>query len=367
MYEGSPTIKFTVSEFLAVANETLDYAFPKIELEGEVASFKIAKEKWVFFDLKDNESTVSCFMTVFNLRFPIEDGMKIVVSGKPKLTNFGKFSFTVSSLKPVGEGNIKKSFELLKEKLRKEGLFAPEKKREIPKNPKKLGVISSTTAAGYADFLKILNARWGGIEILVGNVAVQGASAADEIIRALHYFNEKTSVDALVLIRGGGSKDDLSVFNDELLAREIARSKIPVMTGIGHEVDESLADLVADVRASTPSNAAELLTFDKNYLLSHLKNNLARLKPYLLEEINSEKLSLASNLEKLKKSLLERVASTLSLVEKQQKLLATLNPETVLARGYSIISGNLSPGELIKITTKNQLLTAEIKDVKARN
>ena len=161
MYEDSPTPKFTVSEFLALTNQTLDYALPFVEVEGEVSSFKVSKGKWVFFDLKDADSTLSCFMTVYNLRQPIEDGMKIVVSGAPKVTNFGKFSFTVSNLKPIGKGSIKKSFDLLKEKLEKEGLFAPEKKRKIPKNPAKIGVISSVTAAGYKDFLKILDARWG--------------------------------------------------------------------------------------------------------------------------------------------------------------------------------------------------------------
>ena len=366
MYEDSPTPKFTVSEFLALTNQTLDYALPFVEVEGEVSSFKVSKGKWVFFDLKDADSTLSCFMTVYNLRQPIEDGMKIVVSGAPKVTNFGKFSFTVSNLKPIGKGSIKKSFDLLKEKLEKEGLFAPEKKRKIPKNPAKIGVISSVTAAGYKDFLKILDARWGGIEILVANTGVQGLKAANEIIRALQFLNEQSDLDAIVIIRGGGSKDDLALFNDELLVREIARSKTPVLTGIGHEVDTSLSDLAADIRASTPSNAAELLTSDRAAELKNLKNLLSRLNFFLSEKIDASLSANQKSLEKIKDLLLEKIDSTLSLVEKEKRTLSALNPEAVLKRGYSILSGKISPGALVEIITKENLIKAEIKNVKPR-
>ena len=266
-------------------NQTLDFAYSGVTIIGEVSSFKINQGKWVFFDLKDDESTINCFMSVFQLRTPLEDGMKVAVKGVPKLTKWGKFSFTVQNVMPVGEGSIKKSFELLKQKLEKEGLFAPEKKRPLPENLERIGVISSPQAAGYADFIKILNERWGGLQLKVAKTQVQGMVAADQIIRALNFFNERNEVQIIAIIRGGGSADDLAVFNDENLVRAISASKIPVITGIGHEVDESLSDLAADLVGSTPSNVAQILSKDKNSEITRLKNNLEILKNLVLQKI----------------------------------------------------------------------------------
>ena len=143
----------TPTEFIAVVNQTLEYAYSSVMIQGEVASYKVNQGKWVFFDLKDESSSVSCFMPIWNLRVPIEDGMKIVVRGMPKVINSGRFSFTVDAVKPVGSGSLKKAFELLKKKLKSEGLFEESRKRPIPKDLTKLGVITSTGAAGYADFV----------------------------------------------------------------------------------------------------------------------------------------------------------------------------------------------------------------------
>lgn len=365
--EYSPNLPhFSVSEFLAVVNQTLDFAFPLIELEGEVSSFKISKGKWVFFDLKDATGTVSCFATLWTLRLPLEDGMKIVVSGAPKLTDFGKFSFTVQTLRPVGEGTIKKAFDLLKAKLEKEGLFAPEKKRAIPRDLKTLGVISSTSAAGYLDFLKILNARWGGLDLKVANCGVQGTQAADEIIRALDFFNEREPVDAIAILRGGGSKDDLAVFNDELLVRKIAASKIPVVTGIGHEIDISLADLAADLRASTPSNAAELLVPDRSAELSRLKDNFSSLDRYLGHYLSTLVETNRASLKNAERELLGKITAVQSGLTHQRQILDSLNPESVLKQGYAILSGKISPGSTLNITTHQNLIEAKVEHVKPR-
>src|SRR5674476_1567979 len=179
-------IRLSVSDFIAVTNQTLEYAYPSVEIEGEVASFKVSQGKFIFFDLKDSGGSVGCFMTVWQLRVPIEDGMKVIVTATPKLTQWGKFSLTVKAVRPSGEGALKKSFEILKSKLDKEGLFALERKRPLPAVPSHIAVISSTQAAGYADFIKILNDRWGGVLIDVANVQVQGTSAPDQIIRAIN-------------------------------------------------------------------------------------------------------------------------------------------------------------------------------------
>ena len=149
------TPRFSVSDFLAVVNQSLEVAFSAVEIEGEVASFKVNQNKWVFFDLKDENGSVGCFMSVYGLRTPIADGMKLIVRALPKVTTWGKFSVTVQSYHPSGEGSLRKGFELLRAKLDKEGLFAPERKRVLPAIPVHIGVISSTQAAGYTDFITI--------------------------------------------------------------------------------------------------------------------------------------------------------------------------------------------------------------------
>ena len=288
----------TPTEFISVVNQTLEYAYSPVMVTGEVASFKINQGKWVFFDLKDEESSVSCFMTLWSLRQPLEDGMKVMVRAVPKLTKWGKFSLTVSAVQPVGEGSLKKAYELLKKKLTAEGLFDPAKKRLLPEDLTRIGVISSTQAAGYADFIKIINARWGGMKVQVAHTQVQGLDAPDQIVRALRYFNERAEVQVIAILRGGGSADDLSCFNDEQLVREIASSRIPVITGIGHEVDESLCDLAADVRASTPSNAAEILTRDKMEELSKVSRLMNRATQVIFQQFEQAK---HGNLEKMQK------------------------------------------------------------------
>lgn len=379
----------TPTEFISVVNQTLEYAYSPVMVTGEVASFKINQGKWVFFDLKDEESSVSCFMTLWSLRQPLEDGMKVMVRAVPKLTKWGKFSLTVSAVQPVGEGSLKKAYELLKKKLTAEGLFDPAKKRLLPEDLTRIGVISSIQAAGYADFIKIINARWGGMKVQVAHTQVQGLDAPDQIIRALKYFNERAEVQAIAILRGGGSADDLSCFNDEQLVREIASSRIPVITGIGHEVDESLCDLAADVRASTPSNAAEILTRDKMEELSKVSRLMNRATQVIFQQFEQAK---HSNLEKMQKvsrglmvkyiepnlvtnrtkmtQMLQKLQGELANmsqnVDNRLKLLEALNPEKVLAQGYAILSGKISPGNVVKITTFSKLVEAEIKKVKER-
>ena len=380
---------FTPTEFINVVNQTLEYAYSSVVIVGEVASFKVNQGKWVFFDLKDEESSVGCFMTLWSLRQPLEDGMKVMVRAVPKLTKWGKFSLTVSTVQPVGEGSLKKAYELLKKKLTAEGLFDPAKKRPLPKDLTKIGVISSTQAAGYADFIKIINARWGGMEVTVAHTQVQGMDAPDQIIKALRYFNERADVQVIAILRGGGSADDLSCFNDEKLVREIAGSRTPVITGIGHEVDESLSDLAADVRASTPSNAAEILTHDRAEELAKMSRLMNRAGQALTQQIERAK---SENLEKIQKvsrglmtkyiepilatnktkmtQLLQKIQGEMQVlqqnVQNKIKLLEVLNPEKVLAQGYAILSGKISPGNVVKITTFKNEIEAEIKNIKER-
>ena len=360
-------IKFSPTDFIAAANQTLEYAYGSILIEGEVASFKVNHGKWVVFDRKDAESSIPCFMTLFQLRMPLEDGMKVVVRGVPKITKWGKFSFTVQAVRPVGEGSLKKAYEILKKKLADEGLFAAERKRQIPKDLTKIGVISSTAAAGYADFIKIINARWGGLKIQVAHTQVQGLDAPDQIIRALKYFNERNNVQMIAILRGGGSVDDLAAFNDEELVRAVAASKIPVITGIGHEVDESLCDLAADVRASTPSNAAEMLTPDREnmkWAITMIVNELFRVIINRAEDFKKDSVEIVAQIRNV---INMKIVDFRKILSNQIKMLVALNPEKVLKQGYAILNGKISPGNVVKITTYDKEIKAEVKEVYERN
>ncbi len=359
----SPEIKFSVSEFIDICNQSLDYAFPSVIIEGEVASFKVNQGKWVFFDLKEGDSSVSCFMVVTQLRAALTDGMKVRVRATPKLTRWGKFSLTVSQVMPVGEGSIKKNFELLKKRLMAVGLFDPARKRPIPQGLSKIGVISSTNAAGYIDFLKILSDRWGGMEIQTVNTQVQGLVAPEQIVRALDYFNQRAEVEAIIIVRGGGSADDLAAFNDEGLARAIVSSRIPLMTGIGHEVDESLADLVADVRASTPSNAAERLVPDRQEILRRVQYGLNRIQSTIKERLEYLSSEVQRRIQEAKKQILLKIEQSEHHVQETMRILQSLNPESVLKRGYAIVTGKVVIGKEIEITTIKQKSRAEVQDV----
>jgi len=355
---------FSVSDFIAVVNQTFEYAYPNVLIEGEVSSFKVNQNKFVFFDIKDSTGSIGCFMTVWQMRVPIQDGMKVIVSAIPKLTQWGKFSLTIKSVRPSGEGALKKSFEILKSKLEGEGLFAPERKRQLPRIPKHVAVISSTGAAGYADFIKIISDRWGGVKVDVANVQVQGESAPDQIIRAINYFNQQEILpEVVVIIRGGGSADDLATFNDEPLVRAIASSRIPTLVGVGHEIDESLADLAADVRASTPSNAAQILVPDKAEIIRAVRVQISSLVPRILQIIDLQRQTVKVNLLSALESFERFVDDKLRQVTYLKSFLSQLDPKTILDRGYALIRGVIKLGAVIEIETNKVIMKAEVKNV----
>ena len=357
-------LQLTVSDFIALTNQTLEYAYPSIEVEGEVASFKVNQGKYVFFDIKDAGGSVNCFMTVWQLRVPIEDGMKVIVTATPKLTQWGKFSLTVRAVRPSGEGSLKKSFELLRAKLDQEGLFAIERKRPLPGLPQHVAVISSVQAAGYADFIKILDDRWGGLEIQVASVQVQGASAPDQMIQALKYFNSLERLpEVIVMIRGGGSADDLSAFNDELLVREIAASRVPTLVGVGHEVDISLADMAADVRAATPSNAAQLLVPDRFEVIRAVRRQVQSLLPRTERAIDSRIALIHGQLYEAVRTIEQHHARVSERALGLRRVLAELDPHKVLARGYALIRGDIAPGKIIEIEKSDIVIKAEVQHV----
>jgi len=355
---------YSVSDFIATSNDIFEKSFPSVLIEGEISSFKVNQNKFVFFDLKDEESVLGCFMTVWQLRFPLEDGMKVIAQVKPKLTNWGKFSLTVEKITPKGEGSLKKSLEILKEKLTREGLFDENRKRRIPQDLQKVAVISSTQAAGYADFIKIINERWGGLKIVVAHTQVQGMAASDQIIRAIDFLNSQSELpDVIAIIRGGGSADDLAVFNDEKLVRAVANSRVPIITGIGHEIDQSLCDLAADFAASTPSNVAQILTPNKFDEMRFLRSKILRTNDLLLSKIAELKKSNREKNKEIRDRILQNILDQKREIQAKKRILESYNPQNILAKGYALISGEIATGKEITIKTIDKTITAEVKNV----
>lgn len=366
----------SVSECIVLVNQTLDYAYPAIAVEGEISGFKVNHKSYVFFDLKDDSGTLNCFMTVWQLRVPLEDGMRVRVVATPKLLRWGKFSLTVRLVQPVGEGSLRRAYEILKAKLDKEGLFASERKRPLPPYPERIGLISSEQAAGYADFIKITAARWPLAALTVRHSRVQGAEAADEIIAALQALNEMAEPPEVVaIVRGGGSADDLACFNDEKLVRVIAASRVPVIAGIGHEIDETLSSLAADVTASTPSNAAELITPDMNALSRRLGDGRLRMNERLGGIIREQKQFIEYQREHLRARIFGVMETARSYLKSSRSLLRQLDPQTVLQRGYSVVRAEgkivrdgreLRPGQHLRIETQRAIIESEVINAKQK-
>ncbi len=354
----------SVSQFVQGLNAALEEAlFPYgATIEGEVAEYRVSQEKWVWFLLKDATAIVSCFSTVWQLRQPLEDGMKVRVHGLPKVhAKSGKFSVNVDRVEMVGEGALKRAFELLKKKLDLEGLFAPGRKRALPRFPERIGLIASTESAAYTDFLRILGNRWGGLQVRAAHVQVQGQSAVADIVGAFRYFNAHPELaEVLVLTRGGGAMEDLHAFNSEDVVRAIFSSKIPVVVGVGHERDETLADYAADVRASTPSNAAERLVPDRRDLereieasvrtaerglekeIARLGHRLFDLEHQLQEQVRSARAefeAVMSDLELQLSNFEGRLRVLSGSIERDERLLRSFDPRGVLKRGYAIVRG----------------------------
>lgn len=375
---SSSELIVTVSECIALVNQTLEFAYPTIAIEGEIAGFTINQGKYIFFDIKDNEGKLNCFMMAFQLRLPLEDGMKVRVVAAPRIhPRSGRFSLTVRAVTPVGEGSLKRAYEILKNKLDKEGLFAAERKRSLPEYPEKIGLISSEQAAGYADFRKIASQRWPLMTIETRQAKVQGDGAADDIIAAISALNELADPPEIIaIVRGGGSADDLACFNDEKLVRAIASSRVPIVAGIGHEIDETLTSLAADVAASTPSNAAELLTPDIADLHRHFSRSRVHLNESLRRILREQFSFIAHQRERLQAINLGVQEAARNYLKSSRGLLKQLDPNTVLQRGYSVVrfenqvlrdGRELQKGNNLRIETARAIIESEVQDVQSKN
>ena len=354
---------WSVSDFVAVLNQTLEFAYPTLLVQGEVSNFRVSKNRWVYFDLKDEQASVRCFGTVYSLPGPLEDGMMIEVRSVPRLHPQFGFSLNFQTIRPVGEGSIKQAARLLETKLEKEGLFALERKRALPYPPQHIGLIASRESAAYADFVKVLAARWGGIKISLTDVHVQGEQAVGQIVRAIEQLNSHAHPpEVLVITRGGGSADDLLAFSSEQVTRAVAASRIPTLVAIGHEIDWSLAERAADQRASTPSNAAELLVPDKKDETARLIMASSQLKDRL-RDVYLRKQKELQNWNTLARHALQHQLHALqTAVGGQNALLKALSPVAVLRRGYAVLRKDGRALRSVKAIRSGDRLTAQLSD-----
>lgn len=394
---------FTVSELTRDIRLILENTFPKIWVEGEISNFtRHYSSDHIYFSLKDESSILPCVMFKMknrNLKFDLKDGLQVVAGGRVSVYDKqGKYQLYVESLEPKGLGALQLAFEQLKQRLAKEGLFDPEHKKPIPVLPAKIGIVTSPTGAAIRDILNILKRRFSNLEVIINPVRVQGEGAAEEIARAIQEFNDFKNAEVLIVTRGGGSLEDLWEFNEEIVARAIYNSKIPVISAVGHEIDWTIADFVSDLRAPTPSAAAELVIGEKEKIISEVNDLLGRLNNAFLNRIEI----LSKELCSLKESYALRQPMNF-IKQRQQELdeliqalgksgnnfinfntqrlaglsgrLEGLNPLSVLSRGYSLSlllpskeivkqAKILKEGDLIETKVAEGNFISEVKEIK---
>ena len=342
---------YKVSELTSSIKLILEDSFPNIWVEGEISNLKSPSSGHIYFTLKDDRSELkSVFFKSDNekIKFDIKDGMHVICSGRISLyEKQGVYQLYVTGLEPKGVGALQLAFEQLKEKLFKEGLFDESRKKPLPMLPDRIGIVTSPTGAAIGDMLKVLKRRFSNVEILINPVKVQGEGAKEEIAGAIRDFNDMNNVDVIIVGRGGGSLEDLWAFNEEVVARAICDSKIPIISAVGHEMDWTISDLAADLRAATPSVAAELVIAKKSELIDALDNIEQRLKVFPADIIKEY----AQRLDDMEADLNLRVKHYLELKEENFKLvsekISMLSPLGILSRGYSI-TYKLPEGKILK-------------------
>lgn len=362
---------YTVSEIAKDVKLILENSFHSVWIEGEISNFIFHSSGHMYFSLKDSKSVLRCAMfkrANDSLKFTPKDGMQVVCFGNISVYEpRGDYQLIAERVEPKGLGALQLAFEQLKERLQKEGLFEASHKTPIPFLPQRIGVVTSPTGAAIRDILNVLSRRFANVNIILYPVMVQGEGAAKQITKAINEFNRLKElsdnkikdVDVLIVGRGGGSLEDLWAFNEEIVARAIYNSKIPVISAVGHEIDWAISDFVADLRAPTPSAAAEMVIARKEELLASLNNAAARLTEaienmleLLLSELNSLKDSFVlrqplnvfmqyqQRVDELTRLLSAKALHYVQLSNQEFKTaigrLEALSPLAILSRGYSI-------------------------------
>jgi len=397
---------YQVSELNRQARSLLEEGIGPVWVRGEISNLSAAPSGHHYFTLKDKEAEISAarFRSQTSLlpSPPLADGMEVLVFGR--LTIYeprGRYQLVVSVIQPAGVGALQLAFERLKAKLAQEGLFAPERKRPLPSFPERMGIVTSPTGAALRDIASILTRRWPSVEALLFPSSVQGETAAEELVAAIRraevYSRDVARLDLLIVGRGGGSLEDLAVFNDEGVARAIYASPLPVVSAVGHEIDVTIADLVADLRAPTPSAAAELVVPDQVEVLASLDASLSRLARNLRDALSRRESSLSTSLSsyilRVPKRRVEGLSQELDLrldallrqmravwreredrAARQAASLRLVDPTFPLRRGYSMTfragsrsplrrAADLLPGERIETRLFAGQVSSRIEEV----
>src|SRR5947209_515683 len=281
-FDQAPTRRiWRVADLVSAVRTTVERGYTDVWVEGEISNFRPSESGHLYFTLKDGDAQLRIVMFRSQarlLRFRPENGMQIIARGRVTIYDArGELQLSAEFLEPVGAGALQLAFEQLKNRLAQEGLFDAARRKPIPPLPRRIGIVTSPRGAALQDMLNVLGRRHENVGILIYPAQVQGETAATEVGAAIRYFNRAKNVDVIIIARGGGSLEDLAAFNDEGLARTIAASTLPVISAVGHETDFTIADFVADLRAPTPSAAAELVIESKHRLAEHVAHLHQRL------------------------------------------------------------------------------------------
>jgi len=399
---AEPRVVYKVSELTGRIREILEGEFPSVWVEGEISNLARASSGHLYFSLKDERSQLPSVMfrgDNAGLGFELEDGNRVLARGRISIyPPSGRYQLIVSEIQPLGLGTLHLEFERLKAQLAGEGLFDPSRKKPLPAFPRLIGVVTSPEGAAIRDILSIIGRRFPLVEIVLYPVRVQGEGAAGEIARAIEAMNRWGKPDVLIVGRGGGSLEDLWAFNEEVVARAIAASGIPVISAVGHEIDFTIADFTADLRAPTPSAAAELVVPDRGRLMSRLGDLSGRLKrelSILLERIE-RRLDYLSSHHGLKRipnrieeaaqavdqgqlTMRKRIRDLLlgsgKRLEEASRKLDILSPLSILGRGYSLTyklpesvlvrdAGTLTRGDAIRVHLHRGKIHCEVREVR---
>jgi exodeoxyribonuclease VII large subunit len=376
----------TVTEVTARVKGLLEGEFPSVWIRGEISGFKPSASGHVYFSLKDTDAVISCALfrsANGRIKTPLKDGMEVMAHGRVSVyPPRGNYQLIVSYVEPVGQGQLQLAFEQLKAKLLKEGLFDPARKKKIPEHPTRVAIVTSPTGAALQDMLNVLGRRNSGISVLVVPTLVQGDQAPPQIVRALEVINEHQLADVIVVARGGGSLEDLWAFNDEGVVRAIAASRIPVISAVGHETDFTLSDFAADLRAPTPSAAAELVSRNRLELIEALgaterrlslaaAGKIARFKAALLA-LENRLVSPSERLTRVRKQLVELELRMAHAAEGRVPILRQLTDDLQMRmvhaidrkrmdrrRELEILSGRLEALSPLKVLGRGYTLTQD--------
>ena len=390
-------LHYTVSELISKTRRVLELSFKDIWVDGEISNVHYHSSGHIYFTLKDGSSELRCAMfksTNRVLRFQLEDGMRIMIYGSLSIfESRGQIQFIIEKLEVSGVGALYQAYETLKNKLESEGLFSIDDKKTIKSIPKMVGIITSNQGAALKDILNVLERRAPFLNIIVCPTRVQGDGAAEEISSAIIELSNNRNIDTIIIGRGGGSIEDLWAFNEEVLARTIYDCNIPIISAVGHETDFTIADFVSDMRAATPSVAAELVCLSKyeilqkmessynelitivnglinskNFILKNISNQLSALQP--LNKISANKKSLNHIYNTITKLIRYKLNNNNYDLDGYEKQLNNLGPKQVLDRGYSIATSketnkiirsakSIMTGDLFSLQTREGILEAE--------